>query len=101
MSQHPKHNNISRSASLTGSANKLRSEIEAAINRCSAENGSNTPDFILANFLATCLEAFDAATVVRENWYGYRLSIGYKGPRTDKGNSHTEKISDRRDLHPN
>lgn len=33
----------------------LRKEIEIAINRCSAENGSNTPDFILAQFLVECL----------------------------------------------
>lgn len=49
---------------------ELRREIEAAINKCSAENGSNTPDFILAEFLIGCLEAFDIAVNAREKWYG-------------------------------
>ena len=47
----------------------LRVEIEHAINRCSAERGSNTPDFILARFLADCLEAFDTAIITRTAWY--------------------------------
>ena len=47
----------------------LRHEIEQAINRVSAENGSNTPDFILADFLVSCLAAFDRATTERERWY--------------------------------
>lgn len=48
----------------------LRVEIEHAINRCSAENASDTPDFILAMFLTGCLQAFDAAVNTREAWYG-------------------------------
>jgi hypothetical protein len=48
----------------------LRKEIEAAINRESAENGSNTPDFILAEYLTDCLSAFDKAVAAREQWYG-------------------------------
>jgi len=47
---------------------ELRKKIEDAINRCSAENGSNTPDFILADFLLGCLAAFDEATNARDKW---------------------------------
>ena len=47
----------------------LREEIRAAINRCCAENGSNTPDWILAEFLIACLEAFDKATKARSSFY--------------------------------
>ena len=54
----------------------LRKEIERAINRHSAENGSNTPDFILAQFLQSSLEAFDRATKEREDWYGVRHRPG-------------------------
>ena len=50
-------------------AKGLRHEIERAINCVSAENGSNTPDFILADFLVSCLAAFDRATQQRERWY--------------------------------
>lgn len=45
-------------------------EIRAALNRYSAENGSNTPDFILAQYLLGCLAAFDAAVSQRAAWYG-------------------------------
>ena len=48
----------------------LEQEIQHTINRHSAENGSNTPDFILAQFLLGCLAAWDAATNERERWYG-------------------------------
>lgn len=34
---------------------ELRSEIKRAINRASAENGSDTPDHILADYLLGCL----------------------------------------------
>lgn len=51
----------------------LRYEIEKAVNRVSAENGSNTPDFILADYLVSCLAAFDRAVTHRERWYGYRM----------------------------
>lgn len=49
---------------------KLRKEIEHAINCNSAENGSNTPDFILAEYLTDCLTAYDKAVTAREKWYG-------------------------------
>ena len=55
---------------------QLRKEIETSINRVSAENGSNTPDFILAEFLTDCLAAFDKASRAREKWYGKELKIG-------------------------
>jgi hypothetical protein len=54
----------------------LRKEIETSINRASAENGSNTPDFILSEYLVDCLAAFDKASRAREKWYGKDLRIG-------------------------
>ena len=48
----------------------LLGDIRSAINRHSAENGSNTPDYILADYLLGCLSLFDAATKTREFWYG-------------------------------
>jgi hypothetical protein len=56
--------------------NNLESDIAAAINRASAENDSNTPDFLLAAFLVNCLAAFSACSRAREQWYGRALSIG-------------------------
>lgn len=54
----------------------LRARVEAAINSCSAENGSNTPDFILADYLMDCLAAFDKASKAREKWYGIHSEPG-------------------------
>lgn len=52
---------------------ELRKRIEQAINAVSAEKGSSTPDFILANYLIDCLKAFDSAVSERERWYGRGL----------------------------
>jgi len=51
----------------------LIKEIETAINKYSAENGSDTPDFILAEYLIGCLNAFDIALTAREKWYGREI----------------------------
>jgi hypothetical protein len=48
----------------------LRKDIEEAINSASAENGSDTPDWILAEYLMDCLAAFDKATRKRDKWWG-------------------------------
>lgn len=49
---------------------KFRKAIEESINKYSMENGSDTPDFILAQYLESCLKAFDLATLQRREWYG-------------------------------
>lgn len=51
-------------------AAKLQDEIRSVINRYSAENGSNTPDFILAEYLLDCLKIFNKTVTQREAWYG-------------------------------
>lgn len=51
-------------------------ELEALINRCSMENGSNTPDFILAEYLIGCLQSYDRAVRARDKWYGKELVPG-------------------------
>jgi hypothetical protein len=48
----------------------FRKDIERTINRYSKENGSNTPDFILAQYLEDCLGAFGKAVMAREKAYG-------------------------------
>jgi len=45
-------------------------ELEDLINKHSLEGGSNTPDFILAEYLKQCLETFNMCIQRRENWYG-------------------------------
>ena len=48
---------------------EFRKELENLINRNSKENGSNTPDFILAEYLTDCLASFDKAVTARSKWY--------------------------------
>lgn len=48
----------------------FREELQHLINKHSMENGSDTPDFILARFLADVLDTFDSAIDRRERWYG-------------------------------
>lgn len=47
----------------------FRKELEILINKYSQENGSNTPDFILARYILDCLDAFDRAVNARSQWY--------------------------------
>lgn len=51
-------------------APRLEAKIRESINMCSAENGSNTSDIILAQFLMDCLSAFDRATCQRDKMQG-------------------------------
>ncbi len=48
----------------------MEQDIIDLLNRHSAENASNTPDFVLAQYLLTCLGAFNAACRQRDEWYG-------------------------------
>jgi hypothetical protein len=49
---------------------EFEKELVALINRHSQENGSDTPDFLLASYMIRCLRAFEDATQRREEWYG-------------------------------
>ncbi len=52
---------------------KFTEELEQLINKHSQENGSDTPDYILAAYLSRCLANFNHAVNDREQHYG-RLS---------------------------
>jgi hypothetical protein len=43
-------------------------ELRDLINRHSKENGSNTPDFLLAEYLVGCLSVFDTILTKRTRW---------------------------------
>lgn len=51
---------------------EFRNELRDLMNRYSRESASNTPDFILADFLSSCLSAFDGAVVQRDKWRSSR-----------------------------
>ena len=48
---------------------ELVRDLAAVLNRHSVENASDTPDFILAEYLVACLEAFATAVVDRGRWF--------------------------------
>lgn len=49
---------------------ELAKEFAAVINRHSLETVSQTPDFIIAEYLVRCLHNFEQSVVDREKWYG-------------------------------
>ena len=51
-------------------------ELRELINRYSKDGGSNTPDFILMEYLIKCLNSFDEAVSTRDKWYGVHLCPG-------------------------
>jgi hypothetical protein len=53
-----------------GIVKDLNEELRELINRHSRENVSDTPDYILAEFLEICLIAFEKATEQRDAWKG-------------------------------
>ncbi len=44
-------------------------ELADLINRHSMENGSNTPDYILARYLLQCLMAYESLNRSKEEWF--------------------------------
>ena len=54
----------------------LESDIRSLLNSHNAECFSNTPDYILARYLMACLDAFNAATVARDQHNGQSASPG-------------------------
>lgn len=60
----------------------LARDLEHLINSHSRENTSNTPDFLLAEYMLRALENFELTSLARERWYGQSLKIGFN-PATD------------------
>lgn len=72
-------------------------ELEGLINKYSSQSESDSPDFMLAEYLINCLNNFNLITRKRERWYvnvGYKSDV-IKGKREtdrDKGESDTTRI---------
>ena len=60
---------IIKPAGLAGADTTLIQKIAQVLNIHSRENGSDTPDFILAEYLTDCLAAWDKSCQSRKNWY--------------------------------
>jgi len=63
----------------------LLNQLRAAVNCHCAENGSNTPDYILAQFFVDCLAVWDKACVERDRWYGITCAPGVGVTATSTG----------------
>ena len=66
---------------------ELETKLAELLNRENREADSDTPDFLLAEFMMNCLDAFELASNKREGWYGVDLGktlLGKKGKRNDK-----------------
>lgn len=50
----------------------LEYEIARTLNKYCEENKSDTPDWILAQYLLKCLEAWRYATVQRDSWFNFK-----------------------------
>jgi hypothetical protein len=50
-------------------------ELAELIRKYSLENRSDTPDFMLANFLIGCFESFNQSLRARESWYGRQILL--------------------------
>jgi hypothetical protein len=75
-------------------AEGLERELARLLNRHSAENVSNTPDFILARVLIDALDAFNRSVRWRARWYD-----GIREPgRGDEANNTTYDSAVQRDL---
>lgn len=64
----------------------FESDLQALINRHSRENASNTPDYILAQFMSSCLDAWNTGVQQRETWYG-RDGRPSEKPSADRSSS--------------
>ena len=51
-------------------------DLRSLINSHSKENGSNSPDYILACYLDACLNVFNTAVKQRDAWFGVKLQPG-------------------------
>lgn len=63
---------MQRRRAMEDEAETFEKELESLINKYSKESGSNTPDFILANYLNDCLLTYNTAVNRRDKWYYFK-----------------------------
>ncbi len=57
-------------------------DLERLINKHCMENGSNTPDYVLASYLQSCLDTWNKHVLIRDKWHGVQLPLGFEKPAT-------------------
>lgn len=53
----------------TNTRSQFEHQLAALVNKFSLENGTNTPDFILARYLVEALSAYEHAVRATHGWY--------------------------------
>lgn len=54
-------------------------ELKELLHKHSKENLSDTPDFLLAEFLTRCLSAWNETVRQRDRWYGFKPDHRHRG----------------------
>lgn len=60
----------------------FKRELAELINKYCIENVSNTPDFIIADYLCACLDTFHSNVNMRDRWHGNK-SMNFHGNEID------------------
>lgn len=55
-------------------ASTFEQKLDGLINECSLEMESDTPSFILAQYIRGCLDAYNKTVHARDNWYNLNLT---------------------------
>lgn len=76
---------------------RFRDQLQDLINSNSMENGSDTPDFMLAEFLTDALMSFDRLMQRRDGWYGgshrqLKAQLEAEGAHTAAANDHIDAM---------
>jgi hypothetical protein len=69
----------------------FKQELEHLINKHCLENDSDTPDFILANYLTGCLKIFNETLQAREKWYGREMCMNRKNDIQDQNDENKDQ----------
>ena len=62
----------------------FKKDLCITLNQHSMENGSDTPDYVLAEYLVGCLIAFNVATKDRTEWYHESHKCSTIGPKPEE-----------------
>lgn len=62
-------------------------ELAALMNKYSGESISNTPDFLMRDFVCRAMQAANELISARDNWYGIKPRVAYKN---EQGNTVVE-----------
>ena len=68
----------------------FRAELVTLLNKHSMENESNSPDFVLANYMILSLDAFEQATRQRDRWYNLDTNTVPVSKQAQKPQSETK-----------